>query len=194
MLENIKNCRRHGTGTRASSLLLQFYPNKILTTQDIKDDKKYRTIVHMVRAGNLVKMNDDWPPGYSLTLLGRCCVVCDILGLRFLELCIITEAYIAGKCQIKHGCTVSYVLPAMCDYFDVIYGKKTIQNTGNMLCCKGMADNTSFNVIRLKQDMIRKLRKYDATLEQLHKWIAGIPNQLDVMAFENPVLLEKIRS
>ena len=184
--------------TRITCILNQLYSDdcSILTVNDItKNDRTYPNITKLVKKHYIKKADSSYlPTRYKITLLGKCRVLCNQFGIRFLELCILTEAYTIHKYQKQNKCRSFYVLLDINDYFEWFYTVKTIRNYAAMLCSKKFVYSMSNNMIRIRDEAMLKLLPHDRTFQQIHEWITSIPNQLDHLKMYDPETLYRIQN
>ena len=162
-------------------ILLEFYPDKILTTKDITNDysQLYCNITRLVKRNYLQKMdNQHFAPRYKITMHGRFQILCYKLRVSFLCLCILSEAYALSKNQITNGCDPSYPLHDAMDVFEGLITEKTIRNMGCKLCSKGFMTRMSNDIVQIKKATLKKLDRHSECLKELHEWVAGVPNHL----------------
>ena len=91
---------RPQAGSGRMGLLARFYPYKKLRTRDVFGDGcGYDFVSKQVRDGLLERAADGGASGrrtYRLTCTGRISVMRDILGVSFLCMCILAEAYVVN--------------------------------------------------------------------------------------------------
>lgn len=197
MLKNIKNIRYSLTDAGITfETLEKFYPNHILATRDIFDGCNPYQIITKLTQYNYLKKIDELHVGarYGVTLQGKCKILCKYFGIRFLCLCILTEAYFVHKCQLENDCKTSYVIKDAIDIFGDIFSHKTILNSAYLLGSKGFADRISKMVFRIKENQMKNLAKHEETLYELHDWILDVPTQLNEMEINEPGIINKIKN
>ena len=198
-LEEVLNFRTASKqNSETNSILNQFYSNDgdFLTVKNMtKNNRLYSNITKLAKKRYIEKVDlDHFPARYKITLLGKCRVLCNQFGIRFLELCILTEAYTIHKYQKENKCRSFYVLLDINDYFEWFYPVKTIRNCATRLCSKNMVHHISNNILRIQDKTMSKLSAHDDTLQEIHEWITGIPNQLDNLKIYDPEALERIQN
>lgn len=195
MLENMRASRfGRRTDSAVSRNLLQFYPDKDLSYEHlVRTSLTRRLIADLVRDNSIVQTGDPFDRQYRLTLQGRCRVLCDWLGVRFLELCIISEAYAMHQCQARDGCRSYYPINEAYEAFGEIYTKKHVQNTMSGLCAKGFVARISSGMLGLTGCSMEKLARHDGVLIELHEWIASIPSRLNVLSIRYPSVLTRVK-
>ena len=194
MLENIY----HNKFVRSSSLtviLEEFYPDKVLGTRDLKSSSRpYVAISKLVGKKYLEKTDEPHPRiKHQLTLLGKCRVLCQKYGLRFLCLCILCEAYFLHKHQIQNKCNMVYVIQDTKDMLNSVYTDKSITNAATLLHNKGFTFRRTKNTIQITGGMMTELDLHYDVLNELHKWVLGVPMMLNRMVIRDPDALEKLR-
>lgn len=167
-------------------LLLQFYPDKIMTTCKYGNGTvKYAQIRKLVQRKYLQRIGNSHPFQYRLTLCGKCRILCSKLGVSILGFCILTEAYATYRYQVKNHLEPSYVLQGVDDLLGGLYTMQTILNTTTHLYNVGLADKTQDNAIRLREETVALLSQFSDVLDEMHEWIVGVPYQLDMLALGN---------
>ena len=154
-----------------------------------------RAISRLTKKGHIIKTDDCHVDAkHKITLLGKCRVLCNVLDVKFLELCILSEVYTLYGFQIKNRCQSSYVVCDITDYLDSFYTTKTIRNYAITLCTKKLTYRKADNIIGISEDKASKLSVYDDILKELHGWVQSVPYQLDMLAINHPNLLAQIHS
>lgn len=196
MLQKIKFVRYNlKADWSKNNILEKFYPDNCLSAKDISHDKNhvYQSIYEFVKEDCLEKIDDrHFSPRYRITILGKCRILCKRFKIRFLSLCILAEAYSLRKYQMANNCKVMYTICDMHNTFDGMYTKKTLINAKNILRSRHFVYSISNDKMKIRDDKIRELEKHDATLEGLHECLAGVPNQINMMALKDPHMLHKI--
>lgn len=188
VLKNLSHIKIARSDSRIVGVLARFYPDKIHATRDLeKYGSTYETITRLVINNDLQKIDDyHLAARYKITLQGKCRVLCNKFRIRFLCLYILAEAYALHKIQAENECSLSYPLFEMYHIFEGIYTSKTIRNSANILSEKGLVYSKSRHMITIRKNTMKNLVRYDATLDEIHEWIVGIPSCLSKLALENP--------
>lgn len=196
MLKNLMHFRLpRPSDSLVTSILAEFYPDNILATRDIQKDRPtYHAMARLAKKNDLQKIdNCHMGARYRITLQGKCRMLCNKFRIRFLCLCIISEAYAVRKFQIKHGCSPSYSLLEMDRIFEGVYSQKTIRNSATILFAKKLAYPKSHNLISLCEDIMKELDLHGDILDELHAWIIAVPNCLNILVMEDPCTYNEIR-
>jgi len=140
----------------------------------------------LVKKGYVCRVGRPPATGYRLTLHGKCKIICDTIGVSLLGLCLVTEAYMAHRSQIRDGCAPSYVLCNLSDLFDRLYGGGAVRQTCSRICRAGLARHIRISAIRLSDDTMDRLSEFEDVLTDLHGWILSLPYAMDVLAIAAP--------
>ena len=188
MLECLGRFRSSGApATRIIGLLRRFYPDGDLAARDVGGSRAWRFIAQLAGRGDLQKVdNRHLGARYRITLQGKCRVLCHELGIKFLCLCILAEAYDVHRLQRENGCPLSYSLFETDKIFEGLYSRKTVRNSANILTSRGLAQSISNNLIRVREDTMGTLDGHRAALAELHEWIPGIPVHVGRLALKDP--------
>ncbi len=193
MLRNLRGTKNN-IASRRIDILSRFYPYNMLATCNINETNVYGEIAKLAKRLDLEKVDDcHLAARYRLTLQGRCRVLCRILGLKFLNLCTLSEAYAMYKQQMINDCAPSYTIHDMAENFGPVCTPKTIQNAASVLCTKGFADKTFYEIIRIREGTIKLLLEHDDVMNELHEWVVGASVLLKKMALEDPKALDGLR-
>ncbi len=168
---------RQKTGSRRTDLLARFYPHKKLSTRDMPGDdgsNMYDFVSKQVKKGLLEKA--DGTPGrrYQLTRTGRICVLRGILGVSFLCMCILTEAYVVNAYQAKNRTRLLYPSYELVEQLARIYSRKSIRNTTSRMCRSGFATHVGRQIIALRGPTMKRLERHDVVIRELHDIISGL--------------------
>jgi len=188
LFKNIRGMRTYSNvNTQCTRVLFLFYQFRRSNPASVGSlNMCYDNIKNLLKRGYICRTNKDRPAQYRITLYGRCKVITELLGIDFLKLCILTEAYIAHKSQLENRCTFSYTLHSMFEIFSGIYERETIQRQAKTLCRMNLADSVRPNVIQLSGGAIRTMSEFDDTLQDLHRWIVGVLHLADVLSLGTP--------
>lgn len=194
ILKNLMCIRIKRSSSSSMKLLTSFYPDKIHASRDFqKCLTTYKMMGNLATNGDLQKIDDrHLAPRYRISLQGKCKVLCEKFQIRLLCLCILAESYALHKIQLENGCHPSYSLFEMYRIFEGIFSQKTIRNSANILSAKGLAYSKFSNIIAIRENVMKDLAMHDATLEEIHEWIIGIPNCLNQLAMEDPQAYDEI--
>lgn len=194
VLKNLTHAKVARSNSLVMRLLARFYPDKIHATRDLEKHKsKYEIITRLVMNNNLQKIDDcHMAARYKITMQGKCKILCNQFGIRFLSLCILAEAYALHKIQAENRCPLSYSLFETYRIFEGIYSQKTIRNSANILATTRLAYSKSSNMIVIRENTMKNLLQHDAVLDEIHEWIVGVPNYLSKMALEDPQAYKEI--
>ncbi len=168
---------RQKTGSRRTGLLARFYPHKKLSTRDMPGDDgggMYDFVSKQVKKGLLEKADDTSGRRYCLTRTGRICVLRGILGVSFLCMCILTEAYVVNTYQAAQGTRLLYPSDELAEQLARIYSRKSIRNTTSRMCRSGFATHVGRQIIALRKPTIKRLGRHDAVIRELHDLICGL--------------------
>ena len=173
----------HGT----VRILSEFYPDSILATRDVKScHKPYVAISRLLQKNYLERTGGRHPDiQYRITLKGKCRIMCQEFNIRFLCLCIMCEAYCLHRSQIIHGCETFYVIQDIKDIFGEIYEYKSITNSANILHRRGFTRRRTRDTIEICDKTMKRLEAHQSTINELHKWIAGVQGMLNRKALES---------
>ena len=193
MLDSLRHMR-HNQNSEINKTLLGLYPDKWVGEGYIRSVcSDYRLVTRMLAHG-YIKTTDRGHAGglYGITERGRLRVLCHNLGVSFLGLCMLAEAYAVRAHQVESGLEPAYPISDLMDIFDGIYTKKTIQNTASKLCAAGLAVSASYGMLKLTGRAVREIAACEEAIMDLHGWIAGVSNELNIMALEEPQRLGRI--
>ena len=173
--------------------LLRLYPDRWATSEDMRASVSHCTISKMLAAKYIRRIGRKRLGGwYEITDRGRFFVLCRKLGLTFLGLCILAEAYAVYGCRAGAGPGPDYPVCDIMDIFDRIYSKKSIQNESSRLCSAGLAVSVPCHMLRLTSKGAEKAGMHREVMLELHGWVASVPNTLNIMAIEEPQRLGRI--
>ena len=195
MLSDIHNFRYSGVDSNRIKILMQFYPDKLYASRDVaKYNCNYQLVTLLAKSHYLQKIDNlHIAARYKITLKGKCKVLCYMLGINFISLCILTEAYVQHKSQIQNQCKLSYILHDMYDIFDGLYCPKTIQNAASILCSRGLTIHIANHTIYLHDASFQKLKVQESVIYEIHEWILGIQHELNHLALTDSKLYDKIK-
>ena len=167
---------RQRTDGRRTELLARFYPRKKLMTRDVfGGGGRYDFVSKQVKNGLLEKAGGaSGRPEYQLTSIGRIYVMRSIIGVSFLCMCILTEAYVVNTYQAKQGTRLLYPSDELTEQLAGIYSRKSIHNTTSMMCRGGLASPVGMQIIALRKPTIKRLERHDAVIRELHDLICGL--------------------
>lgn len=185
-------CSRTGKSTTCKILSLM-YPDRIITMHEVDMSDKYVAFTRLRRDNSVEAIATPDGDRYGLTLWGRCRVLCIRLKIPFLGLCILSDAYTTHRRQIQDGLRTSYVTTEIMRSFDMLYDKKSIRNMIAILQSHLLASHQSQHVIRLEDRAMEMLCEHEATLDDLHRWVMGIPLLVTELSLTDPDMLRRIR-
>lgn len=202
MLERIKTARRMGTKASAGKILSRLYPDKTAPAAEVGIPGRYITN-RLCADGSIEAVSPACTKAaavapaagrhYKLTLWGRCRVMCGILGVPFLGLCILTDAYVTHVHQVRAGYPTMYVMAKIAELFDDLYDRRSILNMAGKLCSLRHVVRLRPNVIRLADGTVSTLARNEGTIDELYQWITGISAQLDEISVADPGTLRRMR-
>jgi len=185
MIACLKNKRRYsGTDTKRMQVLAGLYSRPDRAMPCVVDSHCLPPgLAHgLVRSGCVCRVGIPPATGYRLTLYGKCKVICDTLGVSLLGLCLVTEAYVTHRSQIRDNCAPSYVLYNLLDLFGRMYPHETVRRECYRIRRAGLARHIRKGTIRLSDDAMDRLSEFEDVLDDLHGWILGLPYAMDVLA------------
>lgn len=174
--------------------ITKYFPDGVIELNSEESGMTYGILKRWIQSRYLQKTDVALLPRYRISFSGKCKIVCTKLDVSFLELCIMTEAYITHKSQAKNDCKSSYVVCGLADLLGGIYSDSTIHRRVGNLCKRRFAERIQKLTIRLVPDTMKKLGEFDDILVRLHAWIIGISSMLARLSFYDQGLVDEIKN
>lgn len=191
--ENIKK------SSIAAKILALLYPDKAYSAPAIGAALRLRNFGQKGTMSNLLERKLISSNGagdtkiYFLTQKGRWFTLCNELNLRFLELCVLADAY-GMQSRLEEGDIVGfYVYPRFAEIFEGIYSQRNLQFAFANLKAKKLAARYSKKSLRIIPRVFSGLKLYHHDeLEQLQEWLAQIPAKKERILEEDQKFIEGI--
>lgn len=195
MLAGCKWSKRVGReGSLAGRIMLGMYPDRTVTAGEIDlSSHKYRMLARLRRGEIVERVGTHAGAGYRLTLWGRCRVLSVRMGMSFLGLCMLSDAYVTHRRQIRDGTRVSYVTAEIMRLFEEVYDERHVRNTICAMLSRRLATRLSHGMIRLEGQTMDVLSEHEETVDDLHTWVVGVPRLVTEISVMDPDLLRRIR-
>ena len=171
---------RAGMKSVLLAALGRFYPGASLAINDACRTRRERLAVsRLVRLGLLARCpGGDLSGRYSITLRGKCKILCCALGMTFPCLCVLSRAYVFQTAQRQSRCKQYYPLEDARGALEGVYSGKTMSNAKSALCSQGIADSVTDHIIRIRDSVMAGLVEHAGALAELHEWTGDVQDRI----------------
>lgn len=201
VLEEFKRFIKKGRAIRSryanknavpQQMLDYLYPNDKKTRQEIEDSlgiqKPYKPhpLDRLVKSDHLrFETGPDDTKTYSLTQYGRWSVIAKRLGLSFMELCILADAYgihgrfIGNDKFVKNNIEPFYIQTKFSELFPHhIYSENTLRSFFEKIKSKRYAYRWSKRSLQIHPDKFEELKKYHDDFKTIENWLNSFNDRL----------------
>jgi len=167
--------------SKTAKVLSMLYPDKKCSPKTIKQAlglataDQQGTITSLVSKKLVSIQGSDSNRLYFLTKKGRWFAMCNDLGLSFLSLCALADAYGMQSRLESANMRGFYVYPRFTELFEGIYSEKNLRKSLECLKVQKLATRHTKKTLRIIPGIFSYLQNnYRDDLEELQGWIAQI--------------------
>lgn len=186
--------------SNAARILAFLYPDKKYDSRTIKDALGLPAMNREGEMTNLTRKKLVSTQGhgsdrrYFLTQKGRWFALCNDLGLGFLSLCALADAYGMQSRLESVNLTGFYVYPRFTELFDGIYSENNLRKALECLKVQKLATRHTKKTLRIIPRVFSYLQNnYHSDLEDLQRWIAQVSARKDEMLECDANLVQEFR-